>query len=116
MTVPMARKTKSLRFLHLLWAVPTALVVSAPIWVIAQWGRCDYSSGRCGVMAASSIVGTLASSLCLLLVAGGLACTILLVAPWTENRKQRKLVAIISGAIVTFGGILPGLYWVIALF
>ena len=114
MSLPITRSKEALRLLHLIWAVPTAFLINGPLWVIAQWGWCDYASGRCGVVAATSIAVTAVLALGLLLVAGGLTCAILIVAPWTGNRRLRKSVAISSGAIVSVSGILSSLYWVLA--
>ena len=109
---PIPDSKKRLAFLHLVWAIPVAIVFSLPPWSIAQWGLCF--SEACGAGLDRETVTSLAESAFLVLFSSGVWWGILRFVPWTENLRLRQWVAISAACGVVLVTVLFGLFWALS--
>lgn len=96
------------RLLHLVWVIPSAVVLSAPPWLLAQYGMC-YSN--CGSDFGDLGTSALPEAHFFFLISFGVSCLILRFAPWSTDRRLRQGVAIGSVAYVALATVAIGLLW-----
>ncbi|MBC7763339.1 MAG: hypothetical protein H7201_16440 [Candidatus Saccharibacteria bacterium] len=107
---PPARDPRNrLGVLHLVWAIPSAIVLSFPPWFLAQWGLC-YSES-CETDFDSAAVASLAQSGFLFLISIGIWFGILRFVPWTKSPRLRHWVAISAASGVVLVTVAFGLLW-----
>jgi hypothetical protein len=95
--------------LHLVWAIPLAIVLSLPPWFIAQWGLC-YSEA-CATDLDSAAISSLAQSAFLFFLSSSVWFGILRFVPWTNNQRLRHWVAIAAAGGVVAATVGLGLLW-----
>ena len=102
-----------LRALHLVWAVPVALLASAPLWLMAQFGWCGNNDRGCGTLSSSTVTIMFGLVLIGLLISGLIPGAILLAVPWTRKCRLRVAGALVAAAVPVVTGLLFIAYWAV---
>ncbi|MDQ1584144.1 MAG: hypothetical protein QOF36_2198 [Microbacteriaceae bacterium] len=92
--------------LHLFWAVPVALIVGYPLWVVAAFSWCGISGCGGGGFGVDTTYAGVAIACAIL--AGVLLATVIAAVPWSRGWSRffvtRLVIAVVIGAAYAIAG------------